>query len=74
MIYDPCLIYSFSDEVENNFEKDLSRFNCDVHSFQFIEVSLGHQFINSNKNYFSLKFYVHIILSWKNLHFCVLYF
>ncbi|XP_018019044.1 uncharacterized protein LOC108675535 [Hyalella azteca] len=38
---DPCLVYAFSHPTENQFEKDMELFSCQVHSFVSYKLCAG---------------------------------
>ncbi|KAK7067630.1 hypothetical protein SK128_003993 [Halocaridina rubra] len=33
MTHDPCLVYSFDKDLDNQFERDMDMFSCEVHAF-----------------------------------------
>ncbi|XP_066947005.1 uncharacterized protein [Macrobrachium rosenbergii] len=38
MTHDPCLIYSFDKDYDNQFERDMDMFSCEVHAFDINKV------------------------------------
>ncbi|XP_018015872.1 uncharacterized protein LOC108672677 [Hyalella azteca] len=47
---DPCLVYAFSEPTDNQFEKDMELFSCEVHSFVSYK-TLGFDRIQRSKFY-----------------------
>ncbi|KAG7175425.1 uncharacterized protein LOC121858451 [Homarus americanus] len=39
MTHDPCLVYSFGKDVDNQFERDMQMFSCEVHAFDHERVT-----------------------------------
>ncbi|KAK3856568.1 hypothetical protein Pcinc_037117 [Petrolisthes cinctipes] len=39
MTHDPCLVYSFTKDMDNQFERDMQLFSCEVHAFDHEKVS-----------------------------------
>ncbi|XP_042872686.1 uncharacterized protein LOC122253541 [Penaeus japonicus] len=39
MTHDPCLIYSFDQDADTQFEQDMNMFSCEVHSFDSAKVT-----------------------------------
>ncbi|XP_069949553.1 uncharacterized protein [Cherax quadricarinatus] len=39
MTHDPCLVYSFGKDVDNQFERDMELFSCEVHAFDHEKVT-----------------------------------
>nr|XP_053642196.1 uncharacterized protein LOC128695545 [Cherax quadricarinatus] len=39
MTHDPCLVYSFGKDEDNQFERDMQMFSCEVHAFDHKKVT-----------------------------------
>ncbi|XP_037801393.1 uncharacterized protein LOC119596297 [Penaeus monodon] len=42
MTHDPCVIYSFDQDADSQFERDMDMFSCEVHSFDLEKVKHEH--------------------------------
>ncbi|CAL4109865.1 unnamed protein product [Meganyctiphanes norvegica] len=41
MTADPCLVYSFSKDMDDQFERDMNMFSCEVHAFDHEKVTVA---------------------------------